>query len=107
MCFKCFFVDAKKKVSERVLSSFFLVLGGPRVPMGLQNGCQNDTTNDRITFPLLTWGPEGSRGAIWGDLGLMLTLLLRYFDEVLLCFFFFHLSIYCDGFLRHCCEFAM
>ena len=38
---KCF-LDAKTKVSERVLLRFFVDLGGRRVPTGFQNGSQND-----------------------------------------------------------------
>ena len=43
MVFVLCFLDAKKRVSERVLLRFVVDLGGQRVPTGFQTGFPNDT----------------------------------------------------------------
>ena len=63
------------------LFEFCLILGGPREPIGLQNGSQMTFKKQATRFTTTGRGPEGSRGAIWEHFGGVLGVVLHGFGS--------------------------
>ena len=81
--FRCFIQTRKRRVSESIFWCFLPILGGPREPIGLQNGSQMDKKKRELASQLGDGLQRGSRGAIWEHVGLILELFLSCCGEEL------------------------